>query len=933
MASIFTFDPDPPRVSSPWSTPREPTSKVAGARSSPLTTAIDKIEEFSLSVEGQAHGLQAEPQEGPTEYKLHLLLRPRRSFSYMSTINQIPGSYHSAALVSSDKKRNTSRSPSDTSMAKPICPAASSHTYQHRLQQLTTQLLWRLQQSSPYHATASHQTPLSGMVAGSFSASHSFEFGSLHPGLEDSKGALYEIGVSDDGTLVGLAGDEMDESLRMLRTMAASLGCVVEVLRMVHVGDCEWVEKTKSTCQAQNICQRSKLWVAEAHVKPDTTGRNFSQQVSTGLSRGTEVSLTRPTSRESPDTPQMRVTLVGATMSGKTSLLGTLANSTLDNGRGKSRLSLLKHQHEMASGVTSSVAQELIGYTQCNNDEENESSTRIVNCASDGVSSWSDIHASSRSRLVFFLDSAGHSRYRRTALRSLVGWAPHWTLLCVAGEEFKDLSGEKDQNISLPKDSSVHSSKVPDHNVTGPYLKLCLELSKPTIIVICKLDLATKAKLKQMLAKLLSTVKNAGRKPILLSEGNGAGLGIGTVTDNEVQTVSSTDLEGVRQLCQNMQGNFADIVPIVFTSAVRGTGIGKLHALLSELPIPSPIVPKATESFPTVPIPTHLFYVDDCFDFSARSTLENSLLARQDVTMDGLLILSGYVQNGQIHAGMNLLLGPFLHSDMGSDFESGLKTGSGKNVEADGRAPFHALNSVPQNDVGLDLGHKHSHKADQEWRRVRITSVRTLRVPARTLHIDQVGTVGVVATDGATSLDRVRKGMVLIGLSDIDSNDDATYGSRKNTTVVPPSSQGCVARIPYNAHSELAPSYTVAANTHTAKVNYHDDDEEAAANALNLVPGSDALLYFASVRAAAKVVSVRYEDSTYMATASTQAMMESKRYVLVTFRFITMSEFVLPGTQILIIPGGGGKGGAGGAGSGLDGHVGVLVERILHQNV
>lgn len=67
-------------------------------------------------------------------------------------------------------------------------------------------------------------------------------------------------------------------------------------------------------------------------------------------------------SPEKVTTQQLRITLTGPTTSGKSSLLGTLSTATLDNGRGKSRLSLLKHRHEIESGVTSSVAQELIGY-------------------------------------------------------------------------------------------------------------------------------------------------------------------------------------------------------------------------------------------------------------------------------------------------------------------------------------------------------------------------------------------------------------------------------------------------------------------------------------------------------------------------------------------------------------------------------------------
>jgi GTPase len=117
-----------------------------------------------------------------------------------------------------------------------------------------------------------------------------------------------------------------------------------------------------------------------------------------------------------PVRSQLRITLTGPTTSGKSSLLGTLSTATLDNGRGKSRLSLLKHRHEIVSGVTSSVAQELIGYKD----------DRVINYASGNVTSWTDIHSSAENgRLVFVSDSAGHPRYRRTTVRGLVGWAPH----------------------------------------------------------------------------------------------------------------------------------------------------------------------------------------------------------------------------------------------------------------------------------------------------------------------------------------------------------------------------------------------------------------------------------------------------------------------------------------------------------------------------
>ena len=249
----------------------------------------------------------------------------------------------------------------------------------------------------------------------------------LLPGLEESKGALYEIGVADDGTIVGLAEDEMDESLNNLRAMAASLGCGVEVLRMVPVGECEWVEYSSTSVEKM---QTSRLLVAEALVRPlqhlvDHT-KNARQAMCNILTEHDgKASLTSTFDNIRRTSEQLRVSVTGATTSGKSSLLGTLSTATLDNGRGKSRLSLLKHRHEIASGMTSSVTQELIGYRDVT-DHDEATTSQVISYGSGDVSSWIDIHASveaaDRGRLVILSDSAGHPRFRRTTVRGIVGW-------------------------------------------------------------------------------------------------------------------------------------------------------------------------------------------------------------------------------------------------------------------------------------------------------------------------------------------------------------------------------------------------------------------------------------------------------------------------------------------------------------------------------
>lgn len=393
MASIFTYDPEPVRVSSPWLTPADSPKPSDPQPNDPTSSTPPS----GLLADYGVTRLEAEPQEGPTEYKLHLLLRPRRTYS-SSTTSRVKTTFQDdGELLRSQPLRSG-----------PVL-ARSNQSRQNRLEQLTTQLLWRLQQSSPYHASSISDLVLPRLPEAGPTMEPSRPE-KLLAGLEESRGALYEIGVSDDGTFVGLTKDEMDESLTNLRAMASSLGCNVEVVRMVMVGDCEWHESSSSAKSSissgiivpkrerrelesieatETLRHQAQLWVAEALITPDlslkantkpTDLRNdvcLNPSPSHNLNKSIqEVNLVTTTTTE-----QLRITLTGPTTSGKSSLLGTLSTATLDNGRGKSRLSLLKHRHEIVSGITSSVAQELIGYK----DDEviNYATGNVASCKSD----------------------------------------------------------------------------------------------------------------------------------------------------------------------------------------------------------------------------------------------------------------------------------------------------------------------------------------------------------------------------------------------------------------------------------------------------------------------------------------------------------------------------------------------------------------------
>jgi hypothetical protein len=138
--------------------------------------------------------------------------------------------------------------------------APSKQSRQNRLQHLTTQLLWRLQQSSPYHSSSTSNLILPILPEATPILGAPTRPAKLLPGLEESRGALYELGVSDDGSFVGLTPDEMEESLTNLKAMAASLGCNVELLRTVVVGSCRVDRRVSVGPRASKKVHRSSGW-------------------------------------------------------------------------------------------------------------------------------------------------------------------------------------------------------------------------------------------------------------------------------------------------------------------------------------------------------------------------------------------------------------------------------------------------------------------------------------------------------------------------------------------------------------------------------------------------------------------------------------------------------------------------------------------------
>jgi GTPase len=524
--------------------------------------------------------------------------------------------------------------------------------------------------------------------------------------------------------------------------------------------------------------------------------------------------------------------------------------------------------------MTSSVTQELIGYRDVIDKRGSRTSTQVISYGIEDITSWAEIHSKvDDGRLVFVSDSAGHPRFLRTTVRGLIGWDPHWTLLCIPADDTDGSSDVGGTSSTLPT--------AADPNLSHAHLQLCLNLELPLVIVLSKYDLATKSSLRQTLSKLLTTLKDAGRKPCLISVPASAD------PTADLNTIAADDLLQADNIVQTLQVSPLAAVPIIFTSAVDGRGIDKVHAFLRELPIPDNEVPLPET-------PRTLFHVEDVY---SSVSAHSKHLQHTNGSSDRSTIIGGHLRYGTLRIGDELMLGPYT-TDLGSDdSDSGSGRPSARSFPAPTSRSFPgALNKTKSIRIGA-----FNHDKQAEWRRVHIVSLRNLRLPVRALYAGQVGTMGVVPVDlpiESPSILRIRKGMVL--------------------------------------HSGGAKP------VRTTSVRFSGTN---AATVESLPVGSSVTVYVASVRASAKVVSIAAEASPPRPNNATPSVADDDdptfgfggfddededdaipaglcvNTTVVTFQFLGSREFLEKGAKVLVLPGGTEK-----AVAGLEGFVGRVVD-------
>ncbi|XP_063231438.1 GTP-binding protein 2 [Bacillus rossius redtenbacheri] len=354
--------------------------------------------------------------------------------------------------------------------------------------------------------------------------------------LREGQGeAIYAIGVEDNGVLAGLSDYEMTASMQTLQQMAFKLGATITVLR-------------ERVVNGENGNGRK---VAEVLV------------------------------RKVPDDQhsiEVRVAVMGGVDAGKSTLLGVLTQGQLDNGRGRARLNMFRHLHEVQSGRTSSISHEILGF---------DSQGQVVNYSS--LVTAEEICESS-TKLVTFIDLAGHRKYLRTTVLGLTGYSPHHVVL-------------------------VASSSAGVVGTTREHLALALALDVPFSVVVSKTDLAPPA---ATLAALDAVLKSVGCRKVPL------------LVTNEDDVITA----GSNQLSEN-------IVPIFCVSSVSGEGLDLLTKFLHVLP--PGVNLKERERMEQELCE---FQVDETFRVHEIGTVVGGLLTKGVVT-EGSNLVIGPLDDGQ----------------------------------------------------------------------------------------------------------------------------------------------------------------------------------------------------------------------------------------------------------------------------------------------
>jgi len=350
--------------------------------------------------------------------------------------------------------------------------------------------------------------------------------------------AIYIIGVSDDGFAVGLQRPEMTESIDNMKKM-------VELVK--HADICS-IEETEVKIYAKDeedllqkfivnpIFQGNSCKSTDNIIKKRIINKEGEEAGLPCFTRYVaEIIIRKMMSKHW----ELKIVVAGNVDCGKSTLLGVLSSGKYDNGRGSARLSIMKHKHEVDTGRTSSIGQEIVGYDS-NGDSVNKMLSKFGHSSKH---EWSDIVQKSK-KIITFFDLPGHIKYFPQAILGITSNLPDYAIMAIGSNLSSSVDAEQGTKDWI--------------NMTTEHLGVIFTLGIQSILLITKIDSTPKVVTDVTIDRIDNKIKK------------------------KYATYRINDVSDVHRCVQLMEkGN---IVPIIKISNVTGEGHDILNKLLVMLP-------------------------------------------------------------------------------------------------------------------------------------------------------------------------------------------------------------------------------------------------------------------------------------------------------------------------------------------------------------
>ncbi|GBG34730.1 GTP-binding protein 1 [Hondaea fermentalgiana] len=241
--------------------------------------------------------------------------------------------------------------------------------------------------------------------------------------------------------------------------------------------------------------------------------------------------------------------MLGNVDAGKSTLVGCLTRGMLDDGRGKARSFVLRHQHELKRGQTSSVALALLGYRE---GEQIMPASQSVEAARKSHNKDFYEVASKATHRVTLVDLCGHEKYLKSSIYGLTAMNPDCAMVVIGAE----------RGIQ---------------RMTREHVGLCCALRIPFFIVETKIDMVPENVLRETQMRIRRILKRAGRRGFYVRE--------------------ESDLDGAIKC---MDTNQVALAPVFEVSSVTGQHMDLLREFIKRMALrksrTSPSLGKPTPS-------------------------------------------------------------------------------------------------------------------------------------------------------------------------------------------------------------------------------------------------------------------------------------------------------------------------------------------------